>query len=1265
MRKLAIIVLLLLLPLAYSDNTCIACATFANASQAHILPVLDESGKTLTLNAYYENLTASPSRVPINSTIIIIEVTNSTSLRQIYKVYTDQQGQAVFNFASTMPNGYDGCINMKSLYCPFCDPSAPLCGFNECLQYSKINTSPGYYTNALNVGGVQSASDIPDQGASVSPLNPNRYFPDVEMTTYCAPPRPLSATPALCLPLLIIFSLLSGALYMTGRNPFAGFNIGGQRVGRHIRYQARGRGFSFSVMSAISAVTTVTDSVKAARKGELGKREAAAAKNRVFGAGALMASSAGRTKLFSAMSVAGRAAKGKGFTKGIQAYGRVVESGMAQSSGASRGPSATATAGGGMVMTPGGGGSTLRASDLSSNRSGFFGYFLNVGQALGTVALFMLGNSNVGRCLTSMGSWFMWSGFISNPNNLKMSEDVSLTGGLVRSEARARTDIQAINDILGSGTGIPVDLGGGQQGMARNVQIMRDKDNNVTGAVLVLDPMPGSGVNGPVTVRMNSQGTITEMSFTVPKVDAQGRPVLDPSGQPAQVQLIGRQDAQGNVQYFTRESGGREVAVDSTQRVDVVLGSGATQRTIHESIGTVMIEAMPGSSIHVGGNGSAMMDQAASTQMTLSEINSSLRTEVANVRAQIDQRLSDEATRNPDVQRLVNNQRYDVATNELHLALGISESDLRTGGHGELFAGLAKPGEPGQGGHERAVEAVGTAWTHTLGATDSSGAQVFGRNAADRNHVSEDSAPYVAAALDRIVGSSTLDGLAGMDKRSPQQMRDALIANLTAPGPNGVSREVAETMVRGMSDATVTGLRDSLVSGARDTRAAMTSAGLPEPMVRELGQVQVSQVQNLARAAGEINDPAAMLARDPNNFNVPREVRGMLEERNHCLAIEQGARNSTNTTYLPNGESISTMDQNTFGASRYTREQYDRLTYSSAAHVAQGSGLFDIVDPVGYQTNRTVSEDLSAGTSDMSAAARYSRNFASYDAGRADEVSHQEQAARDSVLTSINGGNFDQARSVADAQVRHYTSLGDQQSVQAWTNIQSEVNSLAEGAAAARQEGRPPPWESSPQAAAMGPGAVAATIASAPPADEVGRRTATIEDLGGRETRSRLDIADAVNSGNYTQAEALISDRIRHYREVGDERSALVYELAQTQVSGLRRNEYFDPDWAKGHPGDMPTALQHARDQVLSDIGVTRIPGATAGQADTFIPGGGLGGDSMRMTGRSIGQSYDFLRRGEETIVDATTRMDGELSSRGRADEGVRGMRQGPRPPSD
>jgi hypothetical protein len=220
---------------------------------------MDDNDTELGIYAYYENLSVSPSRQPLYNYILLVHITNSTGLDEVFRVYTDNDGEASFNFGTWS----DGCINFEVIYCPFCDPASPQCGFEACLNYSGIETT------ATSVDGIALA---PGESA-ISNLNDNKYYPARKSLDYCPPPDPLSSTPALCLPLLIIFAMLSSSMYLTGRNPFAGLNIGGARVGRHIRYQARGRGFSFSGMAALSAVSTMLRAAKALAQDEKKDKE--------------------------------------------------------------------------------------------------------------------------------------------------------------------------------------------------------------------------------------------------------------------------------------------------------------------------------------------------------------------------------------------------------------------------------------------------------------------------------------------------------------------------------------------------------------------------------------------------------------------------------------------------------------------------------------------------------------------------------------------------------------------------------------------------------------------------------------------------------------------------------------------------------------------------------------------------------------------------------------------------------------------------------
>ncbi len=273
MRFAFIALVLLALASSIIASDCISCEEMSGKPQARILSVNDDTAHTIDIYVYYENLTAPVSRQPINDSIMIIEMTNSTGLKELYKTYTDSNGSAHFDF-TTWKNG---CITFKVLYCPFCSPSSPECGFKACLNYSLIETDKDS-ADEIDVG--------PGSKPAPALLSEARYLPAVDQLSYCPPPPGMASTPALCLPLLIVFSLLSGALYLTGKNPWAGFNIGGARVGKHMRYQARGRGFSLDlksvIMSVSSAVNEMQPEVDSEGK-ETGRRKGEATEAKWFG----------------------------------------------------------------------------------------------------------------------------------------------------------------------------------------------------------------------------------------------------------------------------------------------------------------------------------------------------------------------------------------------------------------------------------------------------------------------------------------------------------------------------------------------------------------------------------------------------------------------------------------------------------------------------------------------------------------------------------------------------------------------------------------------------------------------------------------------------------------------------------------------------------------------------------------------------------------------------------------------------------------------
>ena len=152
--------------------------------------------------------------------------------------YTNDEGIANFDF-----NAYKtSCHDYKFIYC-----YSPLaCGINNCF------TAIGLDPEAAGLGEIGGVADIPLASGVVLPVdpqNPSKVLSAFASYKYCPPPPPIGGVmPAFCLPLVVIFSLLMGALHLSGRNPFGMFDFSAPRAGKHLRYTARGRGFGFDVM---------------------------------------------------------------------------------------------------------------------------------------------------------------------------------------------------------------------------------------------------------------------------------------------------------------------------------------------------------------------------------------------------------------------------------------------------------------------------------------------------------------------------------------------------------------------------------------------------------------------------------------------------------------------------------------------------------------------------------------------------------------------------------------------------------------------------------------------------------------------------------------------------------------------------------------------------------------------------------------------------------------------------------------------------------
>lgn len=276
----ALLLLFFLVVFAVGDDVCIICDLIAEQPQAEMLLSMNDVDYEISAYLYYENFSSEPPRTPIDNSLLFVYIESAEGDKELLKFFTDDDGAAVFDFSEYAEHAQDEQIsyNFQIIYCPFCHPEDEgyPCGFDECVDYSGIEVPSG-------IGGTNPVDSVPlAEGASPLPetsWNRHYYLPTSAGITYSPPPAPAALVPAFCFPLLLVFAMLGGAMYYTGRNPFGAFTLGSPRIGRHIRYTPGGRGMSLSGKYIINSVKRGVGEAKdicTARKEAKEKGESAA-----------------------------------------------------------------------------------------------------------------------------------------------------------------------------------------------------------------------------------------------------------------------------------------------------------------------------------------------------------------------------------------------------------------------------------------------------------------------------------------------------------------------------------------------------------------------------------------------------------------------------------------------------------------------------------------------------------------------------------------------------------------------------------------------------------------------------------------------------------------------------------------------------------------------------------------------------------------------------------------------------------------------------
>ncbi len=218
----------------------------------------------ITLTYRKTNTDGTEGRLPMEYSPVIAY---SPQLDLLYRSYTDAEGLAKFDFSDLVPEDRTECVEFLFLYC-----HAPRsCGLQQCLDGIGVNATER---------GIDGLEDVPTQERTVVPpasaIEPTLgdATPTSATAIYCPPAVANNlAGPALCLPLLLIGALLGGALYMSGRNPFAGFDLSSPRLHKPYQYGAHVRSAQVSVSGIVQAAGTFGSAARGGGRAAEGIKE--------------------------------------------------------------------------------------------------------------------------------------------------------------------------------------------------------------------------------------------------------------------------------------------------------------------------------------------------------------------------------------------------------------------------------------------------------------------------------------------------------------------------------------------------------------------------------------------------------------------------------------------------------------------------------------------------------------------------------------------------------------------------------------------------------------------------------------------------------------------------------------------------------------------------------------------------------------------------------------------------------------------------------
>lgn len=221
----------------FPTTLCPYCENLQGYTPGEFFVTTNEEEKKFDVSFFYRSVDGqTEERKPIKAADVLVFTRKSSGFTSELFDYKKTNSEGKFSFDFT--NYKDECHEFTFIYCP----AYSGCGFTNCLAGAGLNTTQ--------------IANAPTHLLSDPNRDPHDIMPSVEKVTRCPAPDPVvfNDLPPFCLPLALIFALLAGAMYISGRNPFVGFDFSTPRMQKPFRYTARARGVSFDPSAAVQGV---------------------------------------------------------------------------------------------------------------------------------------------------------------------------------------------------------------------------------------------------------------------------------------------------------------------------------------------------------------------------------------------------------------------------------------------------------------------------------------------------------------------------------------------------------------------------------------------------------------------------------------------------------------------------------------------------------------------------------------------------------------------------------------------------------------------------------------------------------------------------------------------------------------------------------------------------------------------------------------------------------------------------------------------------